>query len=377
MDPKEPKITPYQLGLFTEPVTDIYRALEEQIFLLVAKRLKTNPEHGKDHVLQWQVDKMQQLRMLNKETIQELSKATGLATDSIEKAVADVGLATVKTVDGELQTVYPILPTPSQIDVTLEAFVLQTFREIDNFVNQTLISTNYGEGTVARMYRKIIEETTAMVLSGTMTINKAVTETIIRWGNKGVDTAFVDKGGNVWTLERYTDTVIRSTVNRTYNEMRMSRMQEYGVDLVLVSSHAAARPICSQIQGRVASMSNPSSNPDYPSIYNYGYGTPGGIRGINCKHLFYPFIEGLNTNNQIQYDLDEVDKGYKLTQQQRYYERQIRKAKRSLNLAEELGDQETIERYKKLVRNRQATVREFIAKHELPRFYEKERVITQ
>src|SRR5690606_31814723 len=108
--------------------------------------------------------------------------------------------------------------------------------ELDNFVNQTLITTNMGEGTVARMYRKIVEETTGRVLAGTITINQAVAETTIRWANKGIETGFVDRGGRVWTLENYAQTVIRSTVNRTYNELRMSRMQEYGVDLVLVSS---------------------------------------------------------------------------------------------------------------------------------------------
>lgn len=370
------KITPHNLDLFTEPVTDIYRALEDQIFLMIAKRLKTKPELGKDYVLEWQVEKMQQLRLLNKETINELVKATGLAAEEIEKAIVDVGFGTVKSVDDELQTVYPPLPKMSQIDVVLQGFVAQTFLEIDNFVNQTLISTNYGEGTAMRMYRKIIEEVTGKVLAGTTTINKAVAETVIKWGGKGIDTAFVDKGGNVWTLERYADTVIRSTVNRTYNELRMSRMDEYGVDLVLVNSYPDAREICSKIQGQVASMNNPSGHPDYPSIYDYGYGTPGGIRGINCRHIFYPFVEGLNVNNQIQYDPEEAYERGKVVQKQRAYERQIRKAKRSLKLAEEIGDPDTIQRYKKLVRNRQADIREFISDNNLPRRYDKERVLS-
>src|SRR5690606_22561649 len=116
-----------------------------------------------------------------------------------------------------------------------ESYVRQTFRELDNFVNQTLITTNYGEGTVTRMYRRIVEETTGKVLAGLKTTNQAIAETVIEWSRKGIDTAFVDRGGNVWTLERYAETVIRSTVNRTYNELRMSRMEEYGIDLVLVS----------------------------------------------------------------------------------------------------------------------------------------------
>src|SRR5690606_2394335 len=183
-------------------------------------------------------------------------------------------------------------------------------------------------------------------------------------------------GGHVWSLERYADTVVRNTVNRTYNELRMSRMDEYGVDLVLVNSYPDARESCSKIQGRVASMKPPSeNNSNYPSIYEFGYGTPAGIRGINCRHILYPFVEGLNENNQVQYDPDQAYERGKLVQQQRYLERQIRKAKRSLMLAEEIGNEETIQKYKKLVRNRQANIREFISEHNLPRRYDKERVL--
>lgn len=373
----KPQITPYNLDIYTYPIVDIYRALENEIFQLVANRLKTHKHHSKDYVLQWQIEKMQELRMLNKDTIKALSKATGLAEMEIIKAVNDVGYATIADIDNVLSAVYEPLPT-NHIDTILASLVQQTFRELDNFVNQTLITTNYGEGTVTRMYRKIVEESTAKVLAGTTTINKAIAETVIKWADKGIETSFIDKGGHVWSLERYADTVIRSTVNRTYNELRMSRMDDYGVDLVLVSSHPDPREACAPIQGRVASVKRPGeNNSKYPSIYEFGYGEPAGLRGINCRHMFYPFVEGLNINNQIQYTEEEMTRNRELSQKQRYYERQVRKAKRSLMLAEEIGDEETIEKWKKIVRNRQATLREFVNENNLVRRYDKERVIVR
>ncbi|WP_019377679.1 phage minor capsid protein [Virgibacillus halodenitrificans] len=375
MDPKKPKITPRQLDVFTEPVTDIYRALENEIFLLIAKRLKTSKDITMDTVLEWQVDKLNQLQMVNNETIRALSKATGMAEKEIRKAISETGIVTIDSIDHELKDIYPPLPPPSHIDQILASYVNQTFREIDNFVNQTLISTNYGEGTVTKMYRKIVEETTGKVLAGTTTVNKAIAETVIKWADRGVETSFVDRGGYTWSMERYAQTVIRSTVNRTYNDLRMSRMDEYGVDLVLMSSHAAARPACAPIQGTVVSTERNPSNPKYKSIYDYGYGTPAGVRGIHCAHIFYPFVEGVNTNNQPQIDEEDADERYQQQQKQRYYERQVRKAKRSLKIAEEVGDEESILKYKKLVRNRQARVREFISEYDLPRRYENERVI--
>lgn len=370
-----PSIDPHQLNLFVSPVTEIYVMLEDEIFSMMAKRLKTNKDFDKDHVLKWQVEKMQELKTLNAETVKLLSEATGLSEEAIINAINLVGVGTIESVDEELGPVFEKLKLPSQIDAVLQAFIDQTFLEIDNFVNQTLITTNYGEGTVTKMYKKIVEESTAKVLAGTTTINKAVAQTIIKWSEKGINTAFVDRGGNVWSLEHYTDTVVRSTVNNTYNQLRTSRMADYGVDLVLVNSYADARRECSMIQGKVASMSNPSSNPKYPSVYEFGYGTPGGLRGINCRHILYPFVEGLNTNNQQQFDAKEAYERGKVVQKQRQLEREVRKAKRSLLLSEEIGDEETIQRYSKLVRNKQANVREFVAENELIRRYDKERVV--
>ena len=372
----KPTITPYQFNLYTSQISDIYVALEDTLFMQMAQRLKTSNEQGKDYVLQWQIERMQQLNMLNQETIQTLAEITGIAAEMIEVMMAEVGYDTIESVDEQLAKAKgKKLPPPNDMSERLTAYVTQTFLDLDNYVNQTLITTNLGEGTVARTYRKIIEETTAQVLAGNMTINQAVAQTVVKWRERGIDTGFVDKGGNVWRLEHYTDTAIRSTVNRTYNELRLSCMEQYDVELVRVNSYSNARPSCAKIQGRVASLKTPGQNKsNYPRLYEFGYGKPDGIRGINCRHMLYPFIEGVNENNEQQVDETKANEEYKLTQQQRYLERQMREAKRSLKLAEEIGDAATIEKYKHQVRNRQAKVREFIAEHGLTRRYDKERI---
>lgn len=377
MNPKKPKITPEQLNVFTEPVTDIYRALEHEVFEMISKRLKTSKDITKDTVFQWQVDKMNQLRLVNNDTIKVLSKTTGIAEKEIRKAIKDTGVITIESVDHELKDIYEPLPKPSHIDKVLETFVASAFKDIDNYVNQSLIDTNYGKGTVSKMYQQIVEKTTGKVLAGTKTVNQAVTETIIEWSNSGLSTAFVDRGGNTWNLERYAESVIRTTANNVYNDLRMERMQEYDLDLVLVSSLPDPREICSHIQGKVATLKEPSVNDTgYPSVYDFGYGTPGGLRGINCRHMFFPFIEGINENNQPQYSDDEMELNRELRQKHRYYERQIRKAKQSLNIAKNTGDEVSILRYKKLVRNRQARLRSFINSSGRTRQYDRERVIS-
>lgn len=370
-----PKITPEQLNMFTEPVTDIYRALEEDVFLLIAKRLRTSDDITADDVLNWQMDKLKQLRLLNEDTVKALSRTTGIAEREIRQIIKDAGLATIDSVDHELKDVYAKLPKPSDIDNVLESYVSQTFREFDNFINQTLITSTFGTGTTSRTYQRIIEETTAKMMTGTKSINQAVTETIVKWQDKGLASGFVDKGGNVWSVENYARTTITSTVNRTYNDLRTSRMDEYDVHTVLVSSLPDPRDICSKIQGKVVSMRQPHEDTQgYPSIYDYGYGTPGGIRGINCRHLLIPYIPGVNSNNQREYSDKDMEKQREERQKQRYFERQIRKAKQHLKVAEAIGDEDSILKYRQMVRRRQQNIRRFIDETGRTRQYSREKV---
>ena|SRR5690625_1374445 len=144
MNPKQPKITPHQLDMFTSPVIHVYQALEEELFEMIARRLRTSRDYSSDTVLEWQVDKLNQLRMVNNDTIKALSKTTGVAEKEIRKAILETGVATIQSVDYELKDVRQPLPMPTQIDRILESYINQTFRELDNYVNQTLITTNFG-----------------------------------------------------------------------------------------------------------------------------------------------------------------------------------------------------------------------------------------
>src|SRR5690625_1229001 len=198
MEPKRPKITPHQLDMYTQPVTHVYQALEQEIFEMIARRLKTSKHYDADNVLEWQIDKMNQLRLINDETVKALSKATGVAEKEIRKAIYNTGIDTIRSVDYELRDVYTYLPTPTQIDAIMEYYLRKKIIEFKDYVNQTLITTNFGEGSVARMYSRIVEETTGKVLSGLKTTNQAIAETVVEWSRRGISTAFVDRGGNIW-----------------------------------------------------------------------------------------------------------------------------------------------------------------------------------
>uniref|UniRef100_UPI0024BA6E1A phage minor capsid protein n=1 Tax=Ligilactobacillus salivarius TaxID=1624 RepID=UPI0024BA6E1A len=161
----------------------------------------------------------------------------------------------------------------------------------------------------------------------------------------------------------YTRMVLTTTSNRTYNDLRTKRMQEFGQVLCLMSSHPNSREACAYIQGKVVNIvptDDPNYNDKYDSIYNHGYGEPAGTLGINCRHKLFPFTPGVNVNNMTQYDPKEAIRNGDLRQKQRYYERSIRDAKKRLKIAEELEDEQMITRTKTLISARQKKLREYI-----------------
>ncbi|MDT2836257.1 phage minor capsid protein [Enterococcus durans] len=372
-------ITPHQLDLWSSNMAHLYQSLEGELIRIIIKRLNS----GHDNILDWQREKLQQLHLFNKETTKVISQLTGIAESEIESMFDSSGEKIVRELDEQLP--YDPNPLPSNLDDIMKAYHDQVWFDINNYVNQTLLSTNFGYGTATtQMYTEIINKTTAAFNSGLFTFEEALERTIQQWAQKGIKSTFIDKGGHAWSLERYVRTVLKSTLSNTYDTLRKDRMSEYGVHTVVVTSHAGARQACSKIQGHVVDLraiSELPTNWKYRSIYDpywqAEYGTAGGHRGTNCQHLHIPFIPGVNTNNQPKFDAKENKKVAELTKRQRYLERQIVKFKKNQIVAEELGRSNNAENWKRKVRATQKQIRELVASNDyLGRNYAREKVYT-
>lgn len=370
-------ITPHQLDLWSSNMAHLYQSLEGELIRIIAKRLK----NGNDDILDWQRKKLQELHLFNKETAKVISQVTGIAETEIERMFESTGQKIVKDIDKELP--YSPKPMPTDLDTIMKAYHDQVWSDINNYVNQTLLSTNFGYGAVTtQMYNEIINKTVAAFNSGLFTFEEALERTIQEWAQKGIKSTFIDKGGHTWSLERYVRTVLKSTLGNTFNQLRTDRMSEYGVHTVLVTSHMGARLACSKIQGHVVDLRETVPiGSEYKSIYDSfwqaNYGTAGGHRGVNCNHLHIPFIPGVNENNQPKYNHKENEKVAQLTKRQRQLERQIVKFKKNQRVSEALGQTDNAKQWQQKVRANQAKLRELVDSNEyLGRNYAREKVYT-
>lgn len=360
----------------TMPVVEVYLAIEEEILINIAKLLAKGKglldvtDDG-ESFQRWQTEKLAQLNSLTQANLITIAKYSGLSIDAITEALSTAGYEAVSEHEADLSEAAEkgLLIKPPKVDesLALEGVLLayqRQARETFNLVNTTMLDQSQ------QAYLDILNETTAKVLTGTKTPRQALSETASRWADHGVP-SLIDKADRKWSTEAYVSMVTRSMSNSVANEMQLARMDEYGADLIEISSHSGARPKCAAYQGRIFSRSGNHSK--YRPLNSTSYGEPDGLRGINCRHIFYPFIEGFSKRTYKPYPAAENKKVYEESQKQRHLERNVRKAKRELAMMEALGDAEGIDKAKKKIRDRQKVMREFINETGRTRRYEREK----
>lgn len=375
---RRPKITPVQLDLWSSNMSDLYNSLEGEIIRIIIKRLNS----GDDDISQWQAQKLSELRLFNNDVAKLLSEVTKIVEPEMLKMFQDAGKGIINDVDASMP--YPVKPMPTNLDEVMRAYHNQSWSDIDNYINQTLITTQYGAGTAQRAYQGMLNRTSAAFNTGMYTFEQSVEKSVIELAQKGIRTLLTDRGGNKWSLERYARTVLKSTLSNTYDELRKERMSEYGIHTVVVTSHAGAREKCSIIQGQVVDLRKQNEIPfdsEYKSIYDESWGaeykTPGGHRGVNCRHLHIPFIPGVTTNNQPEFDAETNEKVRNAKDTQRRIEREIVKYKKNFMVAESMGS-DRANYWKSMVSKRQGAMREHLNENGeyLSRNYKREKVYT-
>ncbi|ELA72741.1 phage minor capsid protein [Enterococcus faecium] len=375
-------ITPEKMQKTANSIINIYSELEDRIFTIIIKALKHSrfQDVAKEDVLLWQVNQLSKMGALNDKVIDLLVSYTGETQEAIEQLIKGNGVKIVDEIDRELERmVHKSVPVSDDVNKILDSLVRQTFKDLNNNVNQTLITTNFNENAVMRAYQAILKQSTLESMTGLKTHEKAVRDNVYKMVDMGIKSGFVDKAGREWSMEAYSRTVIQSTSHRTFNDLRLKRMEDFDCVTALMSSHPTAREACAPIQGgwvlTVPKEEAPEEFEHLPSIYDHGYGEPSGTQGINCTHILYPGRPDVNTNNQPRYDPEEVQRNAEIQQKQRRLERDIRYQKKRMNAALELEDPETVQMCKQVIANKQKQLRELINKHEfLVRDYSREQV---
>lgn len=211
---------------------------------------------------------------------------------------------------------------------------------------------------IAQAYQHILDNAYMQISSGAFDYNTAIKKAVISLSESGlyvggssdpyVTYAPKAAGGKGWRnrIDVAARRAVLTGVNQAAAQYSAQAMVELDTDLVEVTAHAGARDTGKGYenhkawQGKVYSFSGRDKR--YPSLIEVcGYGFGGGLAGWNCRHSFYPFVEGVSERTYTDKQLKNIDPppfsyqgrkytAYEATQQQRKIETAIRAQERKL-----------------------------------------------
>lgn len=355
-----------QLLLQASNVADIYHQLALDLFDNVVERVT---ERGTVYLDKqpyiWQLEKMQQMHMLNEENLKLISKYSGVAEEQLRHIVENEGLKLYTDTKQQLleDLGHGSAGNSNHIQEILADYASQAVGDIHNLINTTLPMSVIGA------YKGIVEQSVARVVTGLSTADKAISDTVMKWQEKGFQ-GFKDRAGRNWKIDNYARTVIKTTTYRTYREMRTRPAEELGIDTFYFSKKASARKSCAPLQHHIVTTGHARTEhgEHILALSDYGYGRPEGCLGINCGHMLTPFIPGSNYKPDLGEDVDSVSPEQAIENanaeaKQRALERSIRANKEKLHVAEKLGDKELIDKYKSKIGTQNTALKDYIDKH--------------
>lgn len=353
------KLTSLQLS---QGITDLIVGLETDLIANIAAYLAAG--RIEEDTAKWKMKKLAELGKLTKQNAKTISEYAGKTPELLE-------LTLQRAANSAIQELAPGLKrmvqeglidkraTPSMSGNMLNSLkMLQKQAKKDlNLTNTTMkykaknaamqVINRTAELANKQEYIDSLNKAAGKVVTGIEARQSAMRECIGEMTQKGIP-AFVDKTGRNWTPEAYTNMCIRSTVGSVAKETQFSLMDEYGLDLVEVSSHSGARPLCAKDQGKIFNRNGGggyTTDLDGKRIKFYAwrsssYGKPAGLLGINCGHQIYPFLPGISVQTYFPYDEKENAEQYEKICNQRALERKVRASKRECTSLDTLGDKE-------------------------------------
>ncbi|MCI5650365.1 MAG: phage minor capsid protein [Fusicatenibacter sp.] len=385
-----------------EPVTQSYMDMEALIMQNIIRHVKDYGQLIDSD--DWLLQKLAELGKLNKENIAIIAKAAWLSREAVEKMCYDVA-------DTVMERIEPGLNELERVGVVEGAVPARKSRNVQNAVKavhrQAWDSLNTCNTTMLYMardaYKSLVQKTATRAkeiankqefldtlgkhataeIVGAESRQQAIRSVIKEFNEKGIP-AFVDKAGRQWTPEAYVSMTLRATAGNVSTEAMMARMNDRGLSLIQMSSHAGARPKCAKDQGKIFDRNNGKGYvedingkkiPFYP-LKSSSYGEPDGILGINCGHHGVPFIPGISTERYFPTeDFEENDRLYKQMQTQRGLERDVRKQKRLCMLYDEAGDENAFEEAAVSLKSKEAQLADYVGKNDLIRRKDREQVV--
>ena len=337
-------LSPEYLLHISEGSEELASQLHTEIIRKMVYRIMLRIGRGEDYLLtatdKWQIETLQQAGYLLEDIQQEIAKYTKLQQEEIKEAMEDAGIKALEYDDKIYRDVglspVPLTQSPQLVRIMQRNYEA-TIYEWNNFTRIMGL-----EAQKNFIYQ--VDKAYNLVSTGAMSYTEAVRDAVNSIISEGATVKYAT--GHEDTIETATLRAIRTGISQATAQIQIARMKEMGAGLAITSSHLGARPSHQEWQGQVFSIDWSKMNKIYPLpnirtpenlgaeeypdfVENTRIGKVDGLCGVNCRHSFSVFYEGMD-NPFEQYDSEENRKQYEKEQRQRTLERRIRNTKREV-----------------------------------------------
>ena len=339
---------PSLLEALPEEIAELFRGLEDTLLADICSRLKTGTA-GETTVLDIKALRSHGIDL--KEIEKAISETSGISEKKLKKLLEEVVDKNQQYYNDVITLADVTKPETLVNAADIDAIKRQTLQEMRNITRTMAFVVDAGR-TILKPQKALtwaLDAALLQVQSGAVSYNTAIANAVKQLADSGLRMVDYESGRSdqVDVAARRAVMTGVNQINQKYAEQSTEYLE---TDLVETSAHIGARNIGNvpenheMWQGKWYRWSEKpqTSTGEYPDfIETTGYGTGAGLGGWNCRHTFYPVVEGVSEATYSQADLDamkgenrkfkfdgqEYD-GYTATQEQRSIERTIRKLKR-------------------------------------------------
>jgi hypothetical protein len=319
-------IRPDDAATLTKELRELFSEAETLLLQRIARALAK----GTDTPM-WAETKLLSIQALQRETAGILADLERGTPGAVARAVGMAYNRGIATAGGELTAAGMVHSAFGEVQPTgaVGAIVSETMARLTPMSFQVRRS-------VSDIYQQVVTRVVAQTALGTVTRREASRIVLTRLGQSGI-TGFRDTAGRQWNLATYAEMAMRSSTANAMLQGHTDRIQELGIDTVIVGDAAEECAICRPFEGKVLSLSGRTTgrlSDGKTVVASLAQAKSKGLYHNNCRHSHSIYLPGI-TKGQTKDTADPA--GDALRQQQRAYERRVRELKRADVIAQEFG----------------------------------------
>lgn len=315
--------------------------LEEDVLRDVANHLKTATARNQMEAL---IDLDYSLDEMSK----KVAKFSDKSVSEVEKIMSAAGIksyAEDKSLYSKGKKHLPDYQDNLSAMKFVEAIKRQSGTDLKNITRTTGLA---GKG-LKEFYKTELSQAVLNLRSGAFSSDQIIRQTINKCADRGL-TSINYASGRTIRIESAVRMCVNTGFRQLTTQMGLMNAELVRQDLMEISAHAGARPTHQEWQGKVVSLSGKQG---YLSLSDIEYGAADGFSGINCRHSWYPFFEGISEPAYSDFEEPQpfeykgkIYTAYEAAQRIRHLENSIKKEKRKITMYDELGNDESVTTHK-------------------------------